>query len=754
MFDPEKRARHEISGSLIYSGRRKGVAGDTYLPADARSPEAARRAKASFLDSEQAERIHVNLMGHYIRELDRQAENRLEMALDEDFYDHIQFTDEELQILAARGQAPLVFNMIQTSVNWVLGTQRRAPMDYRVLSRKKAGTQAAERKTQLLKHVSDANGFDHVTSDAFASAVKAGLGWLEGGQAGPDTPGPVMLRSESWRSMLWDSTSTAYDMQDARYLMRSKWLDADIAHGMWPDRRGLVERSISQASAGLFMLDELGDEPMDHAEAEHFGFGASRGHTLTSGSASRDRVRVIECWFKRVVGDAAVIRGGQFAGELFDPWSPGHVGELNAGLASLSIQPRQIVHVALFTDAGLLDIRRSPYRHNRYPFTPIWGYRRARDGMPYGLIRGVRDIQRDLNRRAAKALHHLSTTRVTVQEGAVDDIETLRDEAGRPDAVIEYKSGQPAPVVQSDTNIAAAHIDLMSRDAQMIQSIGGVTDENMGRSTNAKSGKAIIARQDQGALATSTFFDNLRRSRQIHGEKTIILCEQFYTEADEIRITDARGNPAFVPINDGAPENAIAAFKADFVLGEEEWRLTVRQAQAEALLDLGGRLAATAPQIVVQMLDLIVEAMDVPKRDELVKRIRQITGVEDPDADPNNPTPEQMQMAEQKAQAAEMQKRQAMAALAEVEAKARKITAEASKAEAATATDLIAQMTAAMEAALQIAGAPAVAAAADQILGDARLAAGLPPDMAAQGAMPPVPTAAPPATVPPVSQGA
>jgi hypothetical protein len=729
----------QISGSLIYT-KKKYAPGDTYMPADpaGANPEQARRRKANFLDSQRGHDIHGNLLGHYLRELDRQAENRMEMAVDEDFYDHIQFSEDDLAVLKARGQAPLVFNAIHTTVNWVLGTQRRAPTDYRILARKKEGIKAAERKTELLKHVTDANIFTHEESLAFASAVKAGVGWLEAAQADSDHPAKVMLRSENWRSMLWDSTAVQYDLEDARYIFRSKWMDVDQVASLWTHRLGVIERSITQSTGGLYMLDDLGDEAMDHQEAEHF-YAYASGHRNLAGTSHRDRIRVVEAWFKRVVPDAAVIRGGQFNGELFDQFSPGHVSEINNGVAFLSTRPRQVVHCAIFTEAGLLDLRRTPYRHGRYPFTPIWGYRRARDLMPYGIIRGIRDIQRDMNRRAAKALHHLSTTRVLVQKGAVEDIETLRDEAARPDAVIEYLEGQPAPQINTDTNIAAAHVDMMSRDADMIQQVAGVTDENMGRRTNATSGIAIERRQNQGQLSTSMFFDNLTLARRLHGAKVLVNIETFYTQQDQFRITDSRGNPDWRTINDGAIENAIAEFAADFVITDEDWRATVRQAQAAQLLELAKELAATAPQIVMQILDLVVEALDVPKRDELVKRIRQITGVDDPDADPNNPTPEQIAAQEAKAKQAEMMDRQAKAALQEMEAKARKLGAEATKAEASAASDMIGQMKAAMEAALQIAGAPAVAAAADQILTEARAEAGLNPQFGQTPEPPPMP---------------
>ena len=161
--------------------------------------------------------------------------------------------------------------------------------------------------------------------------------------------------------------------------------------------------------------------------------------------------------------------------------------------------------------------------------------------MPYGAIRGLRGPQQDLNKRASKALHHLSTSRLFVMEGSVKDPEVTRDEANRPDAMILYKQGYDRPQIEVTTDVAAAHIQLMEKDAQMIQSVGGVTDENLGRRSNATSGKAIMARQDQGSLATSVFFDNLRRSSILHGVKQVINIEQFYTKADKLRVTDSRG---------------------------------------------------------------------------------------------------------------------------------------------------------------------------------------------------------------------
>lgn len=669
------------------------------------------------MDSSEGVAVHRRLLSHFTHEMDRQADNRAEMAADDDFFDHLQYTDEELAAYRRRGQEPVVYNITQTTVNWVLGTQRRSPTDYKILARREDGSKAAEAKTDVLKHVSDTNRSEYEVSRAFSMGVRVGLGWLESGQGRPHEGTKVYDRAENWRHMLWDSTAQRYDLNDARYQFRAKWLDSDVAEAMWSNRRGMIRESVNGTVLGRFGTDDLGDEAMDSQEAAYMDISSGHGRAHWD-HYTRERVRVIEAWFRRPVSKAPFIRGGQFHGELFDPYSAGHIRDLNTGLCTITSQPAEVMFVCLMTERGLLYLNKSPFRHNRYPFTPIWGYRRERDGMPYGLIRGIRSIQRSFNKQKSKALHHLSATRTFVEKGSVDDLDELADEVGRPDAQIVFNEGRVPPRVEPGITLAQAHLEMASQDASLLQAVGGVTDENMGRKSNATSGIAIERRQNQGALSTSVFFDNLRHSRLIHGEKLLVLVESFYDEQDVIRITDARGRPKWVNLDPNSPD-AIGAHKADFTITEEEWRATIRQANAEMLLELGSKLAATAPQVVVGILDILVEAMDVPHKQELVQRIRKLTGAEDPDADPNNPDPETQARKAMEELQAKFAMAMSMAELNEKQGKARKINAEAVAAEKKVGESAIQRLTLALQAALQVAGAPAVAAAADQVLAQA-----------------------------------
>lgn len=668
------------------------------------------------MDADAMRDLHGRLISYYRQELDRQEENRAEMATDEDYYDNIQWSREDADALKERGQAPLVYNVISQSVNWIIGSEKRGRSDFKVLPRRKDGGKAAERKTALLKYLSDVNLLGFERSLAFEEATKAGIGWLESQIQDADDGEPIYAGAESWRNIIFDSTYRRLDMSDCRYIFRVKWVDLDVAIALFPDRKAQLEMAASDGYDTWGADDSDGDEAMDSLEHERSMSGGTR-----DASHNRRRVRLIEAWF-RIPEQVDKLKGWQsdFRGEVFDPNDERHALEIQEGRATIAKAAMMRMHCAVMTTTDMLVHGPSPYRHNRFPFTPVWGFRRARDGMPYGVIRWMRGMQDDVNKRMSKALYILSSNKVVMDDGAVEDIEEFREEVARPDAVIVKKSGKEL-VINVDRDLAPAHLELASRSINMIQQVGGVTDELLGRSTNAVSGVAVQARQEQGSVATNKLFDNLRLAFQQHGEKELSLIEQFMTQEKQFRITNARGAPEYVAVNDGLPENDITRTKADFIVDEAEWRATMRQAAVQQLLDLATKLP---PQVTMTMLDLLVENMDIPNRDELVKRIRQITGQRDPDAEELTPEEMQQQQAAQQQQA--YQDELAMAALAEQKAKTRKAEADAAVAEAnakkigvQTIREGVGAMKDANDAAQAIAFMPELAPLSDAMLGEA-----------------------------------
>jgi len=641
------------------------------------------------LDGDAARKEHRRLLNWFYYEKEKQAANRMEMATDHDFYDNIQWDAEDAAVVRERGQMPLVYNEVAPMIDWLIGTERRTRVDWKVLPRSEDDVELASIKTDVMKYVSDINRVQFLRSKAFADAVKGGVGWMDDGVRDDPTQDPLYSKYEDWRNVIWDSDSYELDLSDARYIFRWRWVDEDVAVMMFPDREDCIRRAVEDSRHGGGLTawdDELTIEGTDPLA------GNSRNGTLyAQGSgmvvdAKRRKVRLVECQY-RIPVKVKVVMAGAHKGALFDERDTALVESIQLRGGSIADKVMMRVHIAVFTETDMLSMGPSFYRHNKFSLTPIWCYRRNRDRMPYGAIRRVRDIQMDLNKRASKALFMLNTNQIIAEEGAVEDWEAASDEVSRPDGRIVVRPGKKFEI-RRDTDAATGQIQMMTLDAQSIQKSAGVAQENMGRQTNAVSGEAIKARQMQGSVVTTEPFDNLRLGTQVQGEKQLSLTEQFYTEEKVFRLTGSKGAVKWVKVNqpeqqaDGSVRylNDITSSAADFVVADQDYAGTLRQVMFDSLNNIAGRLP---PEVAMRLLTLAFEFSDLPNKDEIADAFRKMTGEQDPNKEM---TPEEQQQAQQAQQmqmeAMQLQREQAIAGLEEQRAKVRQINAQADKLEA------------------------------------------------------------------------
>lgn len=566
-----------------------------------------------------------------------QADARSECMRDHDVYDGDPWTAEDREEIEARGQKAINFNRTKPTCDWLIGTEKKNRIDYNVLPRTEEDAKGAEVKTQVLKYLSDVNHLPVERSQAFKDSVLSGLGWLEAGKC--DEPGEEMIfiDYEDWRNLWYDPLSVRLDLKDCRFMFRRKRSDLDVACAMFPDSAGELQLNIKMNNNDD-SWDESSHDPDTDLEAQIEDQG-SDGSGEYSG---RPRVELIECWYRTpervdVLKDGSE-RIGTLQGVRYNQNDEEHRTIVDGGFASVTNSIRMIMRCMIFSGNTILQDEDSPYNHGRFPFVPIWGYRKKKDNTQYGVVRNIRDIQDDLNKRRSKALFILSTNQIIMDDGAVDDEDELAEEVARPDGIITKKKGYELEI-NNDRSLAREHVDMMMQDAEYIESVGGVTDEQMGRETNAVSGKAIEARKEQGNIVNSELFDNLRVSTQLLGEIILSLVEQFYTEEKIIRLTNEKNQPEFINLNQPDPVtgemlNSITASKADFVVDETAFSASVRRATFESLMDMITKLP---PEVSIALLDLIVNLSDIPGKDDLVARIRAVNGMSDPDIDPDDP---------------------------------------------------------------------------------------------------------------------
>ncbi len=671
-----------------------------------------------------------------------QADNRTEMAIDEDYYDGIQMEAEDIRTLMDRNQPILAFNVVKNTVNWILGVERKNRIDYRVLPRKKKGAQGAKSKTQVMKYVQDSSKGEYHRSWAFESAVKAGLGWMEfGAQSGVDGC-PIFERSEKWRNMWFDHLGSSNDGSDWRYVIRSKWADLDIISEMFPERAEAL-RVLAEGVNSLYPY--MPDEMVTTDLASEFDM-ESDIDSMFGGpfDTNRKRIKPVEMWY-RMPANVNVMRMrdadtpyGALHGTIFRPTHSDHQYLVRGGYFDLVPQKRMTVRCAIWAGSTYLQDVLSPYNHDQFPFVPMFCYRMQRNGMPYGVIRDIRDPQSDLNKRRSRALVLLTANKVWYEKGAIDDPVKFYDENNRPDGMAEVANGALTTnkvVSQKDVVLAREHVELARDDERFIEGISGVTPENKGTVRKDLSGKAIEAIQLQGHTTSGVFFDNYYYAFQNGGEIKVSLIEQFIDGMMEFRITGDQQKDDFLTVNepqpDGSVKNSMQDVKADFIVTKQDFRETLRLTMLQMLTDLILGLAQSGQANVgLAILDLAVDMMDdLPNKDEIMARIRKISGQRSPDEDM---TPEEKEQAKaQDAQAG--QEAQMLKALqtALLQAQVAVANANASNQSAQALKNTVdAQMKKldgylkAMEAAGAVASAPGIVSAADALIADSQTIGG------------------------------
>lgn len=708
-------------------------------------------------EGEAERKRHASLMDVLHDEGDRQQEERYHMAIDEDYNDGLHWRPEDAAALEARGQAPLVFNEGRQTIEWISGMEKRLRKDYKVQPREPGDENGAELKTKLLKYTDDINMTPWVRSQRFKQAVVAGVSYLE--EAINPNPEEEILYGggEDWRNVLRDSRSRDIMQRDARVMFRRKTIDLDYACALFePVRQESSQRLMVEAyrrseeafdDEGPWYLGQKLTSASEMGVRKASSFEERGAYMQNPGyfdSGRRLSVDLVEAWY-RVPQSVEVFVGGNFDGQLLNKDDPRMMWEKKNG-AWLRNAVRMRMRVMLCTENTVLWDGDSPFRHGQFSLIPIFAYRRARDGQAYGVWRGMRDLSDDTNKRRSKALWSLSLNRIIADEDAVDDPEALREEAAKPDAIIFKKRGAALQFVENTTDVRG-NLDLAAQNLQAMRNIGGVTDENLGLGASSQSGKAILAKQDQGSLTTAELFDNLLIAIKQAGKLRLSHMEQFWTERKAVRITGKSKPIEWVVINEfdpetGAFQNDITQRQADFEVDAQDYRSHLAQAALEQMFDLLGKIATFAPQVVLNVLDLVVQNADIEGKEEWVNRIRKLNGQRDP-SKPLTPAEqaEDQMKSKDEAQAAELVKLMGEAELKLKQGLADKATQDAMVANVEAAVKRMDVMMSSLEAAGIVMQNPHAIDAADEISTAAGLDTTQPSDAlnAAQRGMPAAP---------------
>lgn len=629
------------------------------------------------------EALTFDEFNRYVEEIQWQPDWRTEADKSADYYDGNQFDQDTLAELERRGIMPIIKNLIQPTIDVVLGMEAKTRADFRVSADTEEFQDVAEALSQRLHEVERESKADRACSDAYAGMVKTGVHWVEVGRPIDPMEYPYECNEIHRREMYWDWPQRKYDMSDARYLIRRRWFDLDQTKAYFPDAADVLNQVGNGWPADWWLRRGIEDA----------GYGFALDQEIRTSleewewrNVVERRIVLFETWYRRFVrGYVLTLPNGRTV--EFDNNNPLHITLVGRGM----VKPRPAVYSKLRQSiwAGPHRIRDRATQRRRLPYIPFFGYREDLTGIPYGLIRSMISPQDEVNARAQKMLWYLSARRAVVDSDALakeyNTFSEVLDEMARADAVIVLDPDRRNPEgfrVDDNMQLADGQFKVMLENMETLQKVRGIFNAMIGRSDdNAESGVALNALIEQSTTVLAEINDNYQRSRALVGEALLDLIrediggqpvEVFVDGVGAKRKTVVLNNPVQDP-NTGMMylENDVQKSDVKVGLYDVPSSPSYRMQQSSSMAEIIKRLP---PELAALLTPYWLESTEHPKRFEMAEDVRKHLGIVDME---NLPPEQQQMMLEEQQFQQELQRRGAMADVAEREAKSAKLAAEA-----------------------------------------------------------------------------
>jgi len=506
-----------------------------------------------------------------------------------DYYDSDQFTPAELTALNARGQPAIVINRIKPAINGIIGVTEKGRSDPRCWPRNPGETDQADAATDVLRYIADFNRFKRIKQDCFKDMLVPGT---MAALVGVDTDSQVTVTQIRWEEFFHDPRARRADFDDARYLGIAKWMYADDATSLYPEKGSEIEGAVQNGGIGGMVPDQsYQDRPLQ-------GSGAGGAWV----DPKMRRLLVIEMFYKD---------GGA--------WMR-----------------------CVFTGTDILESGPSPYLdHKGRPDCPIEAHSAyvRRDNGRYGAVWDMIGPQDEINKRRSKSVHLLSVSRIEIKDpSAIDvDADVARKEAARPDGVIPYGWGLAPNVAEFQGNM-----EMMAEAKAEIERMGP-NPAVLGRANEDSSGRALLARQQSGLTELANLYGaledwELRVYRQMWAR-----AKQFWKAPQFIRVTDDENSPKFVGLNQPIPggpptigadpqtgmpilrpgvlgfRNTVAEMDVDIEIDTQPDTGTIQQEAFNELMHLVGSSPAYQQQIP---LSTLIQLSPIPHKRSVLDSIK------------------------------------------------------------------------------------------------------------------------------------
>jgi hypothetical protein len=644
-----------------------------------------------------------------------------------DYYDNHQLRVDRLARMELLGIPPLITNLIAPVVNSVLGMEVKSRLDSRVGEADEAQEAPEELILALNTKQNEAereSRSDAAISNAYASQVKTGVGWVEVSRESDPYRFPYRVKSVHRNEIWWDFRATELDLSDARYLIRKRRFDVDVLIALMPEHKALIENACYDRF-GTWQLDTELNIDTELAQSAH----VERITNIDASDwrdAERKRATVYEVWYREIVRkDMIELPNGKVI-----PHDPKDVMLQQAiKMGMVTVQPRVTseVRVAFYLGCHRLYDLPSPYPHRHFPYVPFFGFQEDRSNIRYGMIRSMISPQDVVNSADAKMHWMLSAKRVVADSDAIDvRFNTWRqvmDQIASPNAAVLLDPAKRNArfEVDSDFQLSAQQFSRRMQAASDIENAAGIYKAMMGKEGAATSGVGINSLIEQSTVVMSELNDNYAFARRQVNDLLFQLVKEDLINK-EVRVPIKRnGKKETVVLNQrvldpqtGQPaiDNDITSIEFKVTLNDVPNTASFKQQQLMILKDA---IMALPEQMRGVAAPALIMLTDAPDKEEMAESLKRMLGLGSKLSDEEQTAKDEAD-AQAAAEVQALQKRLVEANAALAEQKVANMEASTKKIDAERISKMVEAMYEAMQSGMVVAATPQVAPIADEIL--------------------------------------
>ncbi len=519
------------------------------------------------------------------------------------------WTPDELAVLTARKQAPVVINLIEADRRRFEGQYKRQQLAVSFVGRNAPmDDQSAAVMSDLLRFIDQDTEYAFEETEVVAiDGYVGGFGVMEVGvENGPAGGYRIFTRAEDPYTVFPDPFCRRYDWNDkrggARYIFRSKWVHIDDAKDKWKKLSKKLEAALEYAASGNTGMYSTVDPAVEsNLIANYF-------------DTKKQQIRPVEAWWKERVEKEVIYMPDGSCIDQYDPDEGKRVLKYVKGSYKDSSEVDQL-YTAVFAGGVLISkAQEIPYHTTLYPFIPYYAFRK-KDGEPFGPVANLMDSNREVNARRSRALYMMNNRKVIFEKGAIADKDALADNMSLADGQVEVQQGYKDKFeIVENTDISAGNLQMLQESKSEFQMLSG--EDYLHPSGEIRSGKGIAQAQLPYHLSQVGMFDNIRRTRHMRARLVVDLIKQYYDDDMVFQITDNNDAVKTVKVSAGLLAN-IKERTFDIVLKDVTEYATLQQEQYDTLQTTLPQIAQFGPA----WGRVLVQASDIRQKDEILAQL-------------------------------------------------------------------------------------------------------------------------------------